>query len=249
MPEREPLQPQTTSPVLSIRQVSGLLAGATAFLVLLGTIVIVPKYMFGHDYVYGFVPKFDLDGEINVPTWFSSTLLLLAGLLLFYIGAASRREHDQWARHWSFLAWVFVLLSADETGGLHGLLSDPLRSAFHLSGAFYHAWVLPVGAAVVAIGLAYLRFLRNLPAGTRRLLILSGIVYVVGAIGFELPEGIYRTAFGANVTVVYGVLTVLEETFEMVGIVLFIYALLDFVEGRWGGVRITLAPASASRQP
>lgn len=220
-----------------------LLAGATATLVLLGTIVLVPKFLFGHDHVFGFVPKFDLDGEINVPTWFSSTLLLLAGLLLLYIGAASRRDRDRWARHWTFLAWVFLLLSVDETSGLHGLLSGPLRTALHLSGALYHAWVLPVGVALVMLGLAYLRFLSSLPEPTRRLVMVAGVVYVGGAIGFELPEGMYRTAVGANVTIAYGFLTVLEETFEMAGMVLFIYALLRFIERRWGGIRITLNPS------
>jgi hypothetical protein len=223
--------------------VARLLAGATATLVLLGTIVLVPKFLFGHDHVFGFVPKFDLDGEINVPTWFSSTLLLLAGLLLLYIGAASRRDRDRWARHWTFLAWVFLLLSVDETSGLHGLLSGPLRTALHLSGALYHAWVLPVGVALVMLGLAYLRFLSSLPEPTRRLVMVAGVVYVGGAIGFELPEGMYRTAVGANVTIAYGFLTVLEETFEMAGMVLFIYALLRFIERRWGGIRITLNPS------
>jgi len=103
--------------------------------------------------------------------------------------------------------------------------------------------VLPVGAAVVMLGLAYLRFVLNLPDATRRLVIAAGVIYVVGAIGFELPEGMYRTAVGANVTIAYGFLTVLEETFEMIGVVLFIYALLRFIERRWGGIRITLNPA------
>jgi len=234
--------------VLPIGFVIRLLAGATAALVVLGTLVLYPKYVLGHDHVFGFVPKFDLDSEINVPTWFSSTLLLLAGLLLLYVAAAGRRERDRWARHWFVLGWIFLLMSADETSGLHGLLSAPLRSAFHLSGAFYHAWVLPVGIGLAFLGVAYLRFLRSLPAATRRLMVLSGMVYVAGAIGFELPEGMYRTAFGANVTVVYGFLTVFEETFEMIGIVVFIYTLLDLIERRWGGVRITLTTATP-RQP
>ena len=243
MPDPRDAGASGTAAALSSGVVVRLLAAATAVLVVLGTIVLVPKYLFGHDHVFGFVPKFDLDGEINVPTWFSSTLLLVAGFLLLYIGAASRRDGDRWARHWRVLAWIFLLLSADETSGLHGLLSGPLRSALRLSGVLYHAWVLPVGAAVAVLGLAYLRFVASLPEPTRRLFIVSGVVYVVGAIGFELPEGMYRTAFGQNVTIAYGFLTVLEETFEMVGIVLFIYTLLRFIERRWGGIRITLNPS------
>jgi hypothetical protein len=243
MPDRRDAASSAADAALSSGLVARLLAGSTAALVVLGTIVLVPKYLFGHDYVFGFVPKFDLDGEINVPTWFSSTLLLLAGLLLLYIAAASRRDRDRWARHWLFLGWVFLLLSADETSGLHGLLSGPLRSALRLSGALYHAWVLPVGAAVAMMGFAYLRFVSSLPEPTRRLFIVSGVVYIVGAIGFELPEGMYRTAVGENVTIAYGFLTVLEETFEMAGVVLFIYALLRFIERRWGGIRITLNPS------
>jgi hypothetical protein len=49
-----------------------------------------------------------------------------------------------------------------------------------------------------------------------------------------------RTAVGANVNVSYGLLTVVEETLEMTGMVVFIYALMDYIAQRWGGVRIDL---------
>jgi hypothetical protein len=214
------------------------LAGGAALLALAGLGVVVAKYGFRHDYLLGLARKFDLDREMNVPTWFSSALLLLAAVLLIAIGAMARREHDGYARHWLVLGCTFLLLSLDETAGLHGLLSAPVRRALGLHGAFYFAWVVPIGIAVCAFALAYLRFVWHLPRSTRRLVVASAIVYVAGALGGELVEGFYFDAAGETLT--FALVTVVEETLEMAGAILFIYTLLRYIASRWSDVRISV---------
>ncbi|WP_293652606.1 hypothetical protein [Thiolapillus sp.] len=46
---------------------------------------IIAIYYFGHEYVFGLVPLFNLDMESNIPTLYSSAQLLLSALLLFFI--------------------------------------------------------------------------------------------------------------------------------------------------------------------
>jgi len=48
------------------------------------------KLKTGHDYVWGFVPQFCLDGEGNIPTFFSSVLLLMCACTLGTIALAEK---------------------------------------------------------------------------------------------------------------------------------------------------------------
>ena len=92
-----------------------------------GSAVVYLKLVLGHDTVFGLVRKFDLDTELNVPTWFSVLLLLLAAAALGYIGVRAKHEGDRFAGHWRGLAWIFLFMSLDETATAK--LRDRLRSA------------------------------------------------------------------------------------------------------------------------
>jgi hypothetical protein len=224
-------------PAASPRRIALALALVTGALVIAGILVVFARAL-GHDTVFGLLRKFDLDAELNVPTWFSTLLLSIAAAALAYIGIRARREGDRFSAHWRGLAWIFLFMSVDETAGLHGLLTRPVREALHLSGTFHFAWIVPVGIALIVFGVAYTRFVWNLPRPTRELMVLSGLVYVAGALGGEMLEGGYQTAHGIDVT--FAALTVGEETFEMAGSVLFIYTLLAYIAARWGELRVSL---------
>jgi hypothetical protein len=58
--------------------------------------------------VYGVVTKFDLDRENNIPTYFSSAILLLSAFLLGTIAVLKKRQNDLYARHWKTLAVIFL---------------------------------------------------------------------------------------------------------------------------------------------
>ena len=228
-----------SQPAASPRRIALLLALVTAALVAAGSAVVYLKLVLGHDTVFGLVRKFDLDTELNVPTWFSVLLLLLAAAALGYIGVRAKHEGDRFAGHWRGLAWIFLFMSLDETAGLHGLMTRPVRQALHLGGALYYAWVVPAIIALAVFGVVYLKFVWNLPRPTRGLMILSGAVYVAGALGGELVEGAHQAAHGIDLAFVW--MTVAEEALEMSGVVLFIYTLLAYIAARWGEVRVTLA--------
>src|SRR5829696_1648303 len=128
----------------------------------------------GHDYLLGFLRQFDMDSENNIPTWYSSTALFFVAWLLMFTAHAKQQNRDIYTRHWWGLAAIFLYLSLDEASSLHEMTIEPVRDALHTSGYFHYAWVLPAACLLVVFGLAYLRFLQNLPARIRSLFLLAG---------------------------------------------------------------------------
>jgi len=94
------------------------------------------------------------------------------------------------------------------------------------SGYLSYVWILPYGLFVLVTGVFFVRFVFSLPVKTRKLFIISGSIYVLATIGFEIPEGRVVAVYGA--TSYYYLLCSLEEFLEMVGVIIFIYALLDY---------------------
>jgi hypothetical protein len=177
------------------------------------------------------VGLFSLSYEGNLPTWYSSGLLLACAVTLGLIAPASPSGQ---ARYWSLLAGVFGYLSIDEAVGLHEQLNDLV----HLGGPLYFGWILPAGAAVLLLGIAYLRFLRALPAETRRRFVVAGALYVGGALVMEIPLGLWTEARGDG-GLGYALIDFAEESLEMIGATLFLIALLRHAV-RHGPARLEL---------
>ena len=74
------------------------------------------------------------------------------------------------------------------------------------------------------MAIAYARFLIHLPRRTCVLFLLAGAVYVGGALGMEMVAAVYDQSHGYENAVTASLSTV-EETMEMLGLVLFNYAL------------------------
>lgn len=197
-------------------------------LVALNFVSIFLNQVLGHDFVYGLVPLFDLDKESNIPTYFSSILLLMTAGLLFVISAAKKTIKDIYAGHWRYLSYIFLYLSMDEAASIHELFIEPLRKTFGFSGIFYYSWVIIGIASVIILTVIYLRFILGLPWATRYNIILASCVYVGGAIGFELLGGYFSSHFG-NDNFTYAMIATIEETLEMTGVIIFINALIGYI--------------------
>ena len=169
-----------------------------------------------------------VDGEGNIPAWYSASLLLLCSLLLATIAFAHKQQRGGHVLHWVVLSLIFAFLSLDETAQLHELSIAPLRDIFGTTGFLYYGWIVPAGLCVALFGLAYLRFLARLPARTRRLFLLAGFIFVGGAIGVEAVSGKHASLQGEQ-NLTYHLIITVEELLEMAGVVLFIYALLDYI--------------------
>lgn len=213
---------------ISSSKVKAMLTYSVIVLVVLNLIGLFLNYFFGDDFVYGFVPKFNLDAENNIPTYYSSLLLLTAAGLLYVISKAMKKRGNIYANYWLSLSLIFLYLSIDESSSIHELLIHPLRSALNLSGVLYFSWVIVGFAVVIAIAIIYLRFLLELPRNTKISFVLAASVYVGGALGIELLGGFYSSNYGES-NYVYGLITTTEEMLEMTGVVIFINALIKFL--------------------
>jgi hypothetical protein len=224
---------------------------ATATLLLLSTCGQVSKYYLGHPRLMGLVDAFYVDLEANVPAWFSSVLLGMAAALLTVIACIKLQQWAPYALHWGALAILFLALSADEIAGFHELPIDPMRRAFNTRGLLYYGWVVPGALFVLGVGAAMIGFLRHLPRDTRRRMMLAGCVYVGGALGVEMLSGAQADAAGEE-NFTYALIVTLEEALEMLGIVLFLYAIIDHIHQHLGGLQVVVgarrqraAPAAA----
>jgi hypothetical protein len=175
-----------------------------------------------------FVESFRVDGEGNIPTWFSSSMLLLCAILLLVITIAKKNDGDQYAIHWGVLSLIFLGMSLDEAAVLHERTINTLREAFNLGGFLYYSWIILGIAFLLLFALVYLRFFINLPRKSRSLFLFAGILYVGGAIMMEAIGGRYHEMHG-NDNMTYELIATVEESLEMFGVVFFIYALLQYI--------------------
>ena len=197
-------------------------------LVLAHIAVLFSIYYLGHDYVFGLLSLFHLDHERNIPTLFSTLQLLLASGLLSTIAVARRNKGERDYLHWLGLAAIFLFLSIDETTVIHEKLNEPLRTALSTSGLLYFAWVIPYGIFVVLVMLIYFRFVLNLPVSIRRLTVSAGTIYMAGAIGMEMIGGFHFELHGRDLFLELAVLC--EESLEMIGVLIFVYALTVYID-------------------
>lgn len=212
--------------------------GTTAVLLVLASIAgQLTKYLTGHDTVYGLIHLFDIDGENNIPSYFSASLLLLAALLLTTISVLKLKSRTPYALHWAVLAFTFLYLAVDEAASIHELLMRPTRELLgeRASGIFHFAWVIPGTAIALIFALLFLKFFLHLPVQTRLLVLVGAAFYSGSAIGFDLIGGRYVELHGPDLT--YSMITTVEESLEMAGAIVFIYAMLTYMEENYGEVR------------
>jgi hypothetical protein len=205
-------------------------------LILANMVGIVSKYGFGSHRI----ALFDLDREGNIPTLYAAVTMLSCAGLLAIIAIAKKRQEKREYLYWMGLAIVFLFLAVDDGAAIHENIIRPLRDALNTSGVLYFAWVIPYGIFVVALGLVYLRFLFSLPARIRYLIIFAGILYVGGALGFELIGGNWTELYGQE-NVAYALITTCEQSLQMAGILVFIYALMSYIASELKDLSLRIA--------
>lgn len=215
----------------------------TAVVVAASTIGQVLKHFFGYDHLLGLIRLTYLNGEATLPSWYASSTLLACALTLAVVGAVKRTAGDRHALYWTGLAALFVYLSLDEAAGIHELWGEPLEQRFALDGALRFAWVIPAAGVVAAVALTYARFVWNLPLRTKLLFILSAVVYVGSAVGVEMLGASYVSLYGSK-DFAYSLLVTLEESGEMLGVLLFLHAVLRYLADECGVIRVELLPAA-----
>lgn len=204
--------------------------GAVALLLVFSSAaVLTADYLTGYNSVviHKLVKLFDLDLEVNVPTFFSVGLLLSASVLLAVVTTIVRKSKGKHVLGWAILSGGFLFMAFDELASAHERLIEPMRAVLGIenAGIFYYAWVVPAFGLLLVIGVMYLRFLIALPARTRNLLILAATMFLGGAIGLELFEGVF-----VDNRLLYNTFVTFEECLEMGGVILLIWTLLRYLQ-------------------
>jgi len=224
---------------ISVSSVVRVLVAIALFLVLASTAGQLSGYLFQHGNVFGLVPLFFLDREDNIPTFFSTLLLLFSSVLLALIALLKRKEG--YASHWAMLSFGFFFMSFDEAFEVHERLIIPvwdLLKDFNYN-FLYFAWVVPGVALVVVLALVFRRFLGQLAVTTRVRFLIAGFVYLGGAIGVEMIGGRHAALYGhKNLT--YSMIATVEESLEIAGLIIFIWALLEYFREYYSEVRFQI---------
>ena len=146
--------------------------------------------------------------------------------------------------HWLLLAFGFFFISIDEGAMLHESLMGPLSRLLDYGpyGIFTFSWVLVLVVIVIVTIFVFFNFFRHLPKQSRMLFAIAGAIYILGAVGFEILGGYVLHFFSENSPQFFWVNT-LEESFEMIGVCIFIFALVThlFGEDYTQNIKLTLA--------
>ena len=213
------------------------LLAAIAALVTIHALSLFGYFELGRDHQLGLFRLFNLSEEGNIPTWFAATTLLLSAGLFAITWRTVRAAGERYARHWGFLALIFLFVAIDEAASIHELLILPVRAMLSAEGALYFAWVVPYGIAVVCFALVYARFMLAIPRRTALLLFAAAILFVSGALGMEMiSPWVYD--WTGEVSLPMFVMLLIEETLEMLGVAILVYALLDHLARRDARVEI-----------
>lgn len=221
------------TPKIALRSLLALVA----VLLLANFIAIIAKLYFP-GLAFSIMGYFDFDRERNVPTFFSAIILLLSAVLLYMIVIIHRKSGKP-ILPWLILCLIFAFFALDEIASLHEILGRKVRAQLNTTGVFYFGWVIPYGIAIIIFCVLYIKFLLSLSKRIRILFILSGAIYVIGAMGMEMPGGWYSHNYGEH-NLVYSLIYTLEELLEMVGISVFIYTLLTYMASEFGSVELKI---------
>ena len=207
--------------------------GIVTLVVSLGLLSYLVIYFTGHKQLLGFARFLDVGSEQSLPTYISTVNLLLVSILLFFIYIYEKEMNNPGKSYWKYLSFVFIFLSVDEAGGIHEIFSR-INAVLARSGFMpdfpllgNHQWVV-FGVIFVIIGFIYIvPFLRKLPDKTRFYFVGAGLIYIIGALGFEfLGAVMLKTGLvDSNKDLLYLIRRIFEEGFEMYGIALFNCAL------------------------
>jgi hypothetical protein len=196
--------------------------------------------------VNNFYKQFHLASEGNIATYYSSLLLITASLLLFIVFKTETKKS-----HWLVLSTVFLFLSIDESAQLHENFANPVGTwldahLWNMPSYLSWGWVVPYAAITLFTGLYFLRFTLQLPKATRNLFVFSAALYVFAALILEMFEAHFELKYGLE-NLFNQILFPIEEILEMAAVILFIYALMDYLQRNNRNLRISFSSQSTSK--
>jgi hypothetical protein len=196
------------------------------FLAIINLVIQFAKYQF--NYRQEWMVIFNMDREMNFPTLYTVILLAICAFLLRLITREKKYSQSSFYKYWRNLSWIFCFLVFDEALQVHEVLIFPPLKPY-LPPLFHFIWVIPYGIAVVFFLYYYTKFTFRLPREITLFFIVAGGLYIGGALGMEMLQGVWVRAVGGMQNLGYALLASLEEVMEMMGLIVFIYALMTYI--------------------
>lgn len=176
----------------------------------------------------------DLDGEANLPAWYSSSQILFLGLLLGLFAFIMRNRKPSPLLPAGALSLICLALSLDEIAQIHewiGNKSDQLLATGTRKGSLLgHTgiWMFLLGPLfLIIIAILWRKFSPYLRGRERvvRLYLLGFLVYIASALGVEILANFVSPAQADSVVQI-----VCEELGEMMGVTLLVWATLELLD-------------------
>ena len=188
----------------------------------------------------------DVFEEGNLPTWWSTGLLVAAALLHAIVGLAARTGRTRGAWAWFITASVLGVLSLDDHTALHERLGRIGKQWVDFDG-FPGYWLLPglFAAGVVVAGFAVLA--SRLTGAGRWYLIGGCALLLASAMGGEALQGLW-VAVGESGPI-YVLTYHAEELGENFGVLLLMAAAFQSLTVTRGDGRLSLAYRHLSLPP
>ncbi len=188
-----------------------------------------------------FITKlFNLDCEWNIPTYFSSVLLFSCSVMFILISRTFKESNYSYIKNWVILGSTFLVMSIDEVLQFHEKLNATIRGTLHTHGFFYFGWLIPAGIFILLFLIYNIRFYISLKPKFQYLFFLSGFIYVLGVYVMEMVGGKFFSLYGEN-NFGYAILTTIEESLEIFGIIILLYTLFTYIKEELRGINIHIS--------
>jgi len=172
----------------------------------------------------------DLGSESGFGTWYSTMKLMLVAVMLGFFAWRNITAHGRAAWPLVLLPAIFLVFSIDEIIQLHeyvGYKTDALleggdrkNTVFDHTGVWGLAIGVPVLALLVGIMLSLRRWFADAP-GVVGKFVMGAVVFIAAAAGLDLMANFFdedARQLAIQVTI--------EETLELIGVTIFIWAAL-----------------------
>ena len=177
--------------------------------------------------IFELTNRLDFDDEVSIGTWITQFLYLLLSSLCFLAWYVSHNKKQK--RLWLVVASGALLGSIDEVAGLHELILQSIHNVYFINQAptaLANAWwiVLPVIIMFSSLLIYYMKQVFDVITVTA--FTIGIIIFLSGAVLVDvLTSFIVTTPFTSQ-----GIFVAIEESLELIGLSLFIYAVAQFIE-------------------
>ena len=167
---------------------------------------------------------FNLNLESNIPTWFSSFLLILGALSAFRCAQHSLMVAEE--RGWLVIGCALLFLSCDEIAMLHEYLGKAIGKRIFLiwpqASSILHASPWLAGCApFILIGVLTVIFAMGRGVHTSRLVtryLTTGLIlYGLGSVGCGIAINFFDRASHVSFEWLWQMEIIIEESLEMIG--------------------------------